>query len=457
MSAWDNYGWGVLGDDIKLEDDTKLGDDIEFKDIIQLEDDILVEDDTEYSNTEDEQRDFNRGYNMEYHKDQHKDTHKDQDMNLFSEYTRDYTNDYVADSSKERKNKRPYYVGNESDGSYRDINCDNGGASRPSKCIKDEVESRTEINHADYKKMEKRVVESSMMSKIYLDTASRNRRSYLEMLYDFEEFKTTTKNKEAMVEKKHFEEFESYKKMKLDHVKALGKTYDDRLDSWKEKFKKALLDIGLSKDNVGLAHARQVHSLEKTAKTYTTIVKTQKDTISHIKAMNQLQVKAMEDMKTCGDLRNLIIETMQSNGIDHTEKIRVELDTLRFIMETGEDPFNGNVVCPISKTPLLRNDSVVVFMGPCGCNKMVKSSVSRHSVDAFNSGEDVRCMECSLPCDKLLYSTTAKATIDIQWCKLEKQTGCGDFESVCQRSCSINEAKISEQKAKDKASILANI
>ena len=132
---------------------------------------------------------------------------------------------------------------------------------------------------------------------------------------------------------------------------------------------------------------------------------------------------------------------------DKADYVRDELNTLRYILETGEHPLCGSPFCPVSQTSLMRNDVVAVFECDYNCNTMIKGSVSGPCVANFKDGTDLRCMKCFETCNKVGYSTTAQATANFSWRKLEKLTGCGDFDAVSIRRDCLTQKKLEDERA----------
>ena len=177
---------------------------------------------------------------------------------------------------------------------------------------------------------------------------------------------------------------------------------------------------------------------------YDNTVKSQCDSIDHWKD------NCMKISDAITDVRNELssVYAQVDKVTDTTDEVRDELNTLHYILETGEHPVRGSPFCPVSQTPLMRNDIVAVFEGDCNCNVMVKQAVAGPCVKNFNDGTDTRrCMNCFGLCERVRYFITANAIANVSWRKIETLTGCADFESVSDRSARLTKKKFDEQKA----------
>jgi hypothetical protein len=263
-------------------------------------------------------------------------------------------------------------------------------------------------------------------------------------------------------------EFDFFKKENKTKAAKIEKTHNASMKILADKLEAAAKRITTSNNEVRRGHKKKVFGLEKQAIILKTQVNNQKRVIKkneekYTSASSDYNVVSKGQRDTI-EIMHQTVETMRQSlsgmraklsdsymNIDRAEDkadaVRIELNTLRYIIETGEHPFRESSFCPVSQTSLMRNDVVAVFEGDCNCNSMVKQSVSKPCVDSFNDGTDIRCMSCFQPCNNLVFSTTAQATANFTWRKLEKLTGCGDFDSVSDRNARLIEKRLDDQRA----------
>ena len=262
----------------------------------------------------------------------------------------------------------------------------------------------------------------------------------------------------AMPRKRSYEA-DAFEAFKVESVKKAAKVEDDHIAS--------INYLQLQLQIINAQHQKMVEKMKNDDSAYIMRLQSvndrtfvaQKDHLNIQQDVIKTQADNLNDMESIVKLlekKNLSLEiklasAVTKNATYAAEKnsVGVELNNLRYILEVGEDPVRGPAFCPISRTSLLRNDTVAVFQGGCNCNSMVKHSVSGPCFTNFNNGSDVRCLNCFAACDRLVTSTVASATADNTWRKLEKLTGCGDFESVSSRNSAILEQRLKDQKAID--------
>jgi hypothetical protein len=265
----------------------------------------------------------------------------------------------------------------------------------------------------------------------------------------FEAFKVESTRKAAKVEKDHLACLNDFqiqiKKIKAQHAYKLETMVREDSDYIK---KITALNEKIHSDQLKTIEI-QKSTINKMESAHESAFKLKTDLFNEIKSTNNLLHNKNLELN-----EKLASATMKS--IKYVEKsvaVRDELDNLRYILEVGEDPVRGPAFCPVSRNSLLRNDTVAVFEGDCNCNSMVKQSVSGPCIDNFNDGSDVRCLNCFSACGRIVLSTVANATSTNSWRKIEKLTGCGDFESVSIRNSTILEKRLADQKAIDTKNI----
>ena len=145
------------------------------------------------------------------------------------------------------------------------------------------------------------------------------------------------------------------------------------------------------------------------------------------------------------------------NAMRTADLVRVELDTLRFIMATGKNPSGENLVCPTSNSAFMPTDNVIVFQGSCSCNVMMKMSSSRAQIEEFSVKKQIKCIKCFAVCDKISFSNVVEVNAAVSWSKLEKLTGCGNSASVSERNSLIEKKKLDDTKMKQKKIIKKKI
>ena len=265
---------------------------------------------------------------------------------------------------------------------------------------------------------------------------------------EFEAFKVESTRKAAKVEKDHLACLNDFqvqiKKIKAQHeykVKTMAREDDD--------FVKQL--NALHERTFTAQHAT-IESQKSSIEKMESVVKRYTDMLNDTKSTNQLlhnQNLELNEKLAASNMKSIKYAEANIKYFTKSVAVRDELNNLRYILEVGEDPVRGPAFCPVSRNSLLRNDTVAVFEGNCNCNSMVKQSVSGPCIKNFNDGSDVRCLNCFSACDRIVLSTVANATSTNSWRKIEKLTGCGDFESVSHRNSTILEQRLADQKAID--------
>ena len=101
---------------------------------------------------------------------------------------------------------------------------------------------------------------------------------------------------------------------------------------------------------------------------------------------------------TIGLLNDDLIETQDElvTAAVSADMVRDELNTLRYIIDTGKNPLSEKIICPATGSSLMPTDLVVVFSGSCSCNVMMKLSASQALVAEFYVKKQVSCMQCLL-------------------------------------------------------------
>ena len=184
---------------------------------------------------------------------------------------------------------------------------------------------------------------------------------------------------------------------------------------------------------------------------YKRINNVHRDTINIMEQNNKTLSQTIENSE-----RSMALTQEElSNAMRTADLVRVELDNLRFIMATGKNPSNDNLVCPTSNSSFMPTDNVVVFQGSCSCNVMMKMSSSRAQIEEFY--KKVKCIKCFALCDKISFSNVVEATAIVSWSKLEKLTGCGDSASVSAQNSLLENKKIDDTKMKQKTTTKKNI
>ena len=279
---------------------------------------------------------------------------------------------------------------------------------------------------------------------------------------EFEAFKVESMRKAAKVEKDHLacrNDFHiQMKKMNDQHeykIKIMGKEDDDFVKQLKSLHERTLT-----------AKHETIESHERTSTAQRATIEVQKSAIDKQESVVNRFTAMIDDTMSTNQLlhkKNLALNEKLSDATTKCSKyfaanikyytksvaVREELNNLRYILEVGEDPVRGPPFCPVSQSSLLRNDTVAVFEGDCNCNSMVRQSVSETCIKNFNDGSDVRCLNCFAACKRIVFSTAVNSTSTNSWRKIEKLTGCGDFESVSRRNATILTKRLDDQKTID--------
>jgi hypothetical protein len=248
------------------------------------------------------------------------------------------------------------------------------------------------------------------------------------------------------------------KKMNDQHeykIKIMGKEDDDFVKQLKSLHERTLT-----------AKHETIESHERTSTAQRATIEVQKSAIDKQESVVNRFTAMIDDTMSTNQLlhkKNLALNEKLSDATTRCSKyfaanikyytksvaVREELNNLRYILEVGEDPVRGPPFCPVSQSSLLRNDTVAVFEGDCNCNSMVRQSVSETCIKNFNDGSDVRCLNCFAACKRIVFSTAVNSTSTNSWRKIEKLTGCGDFESVSRRNATILTKRLDDQKTID--------
>jgi hypothetical protein len=233
--------------------------------------------------------------------------------------------------------------------------------------------------------------------------------------------------------------------------------HDIAIDSAKE-IVRSTVEVVKIKNEVIAAQKTALDKMTAIHKTRTSIAELLKENeYKRIALLGECITKLKEDIKK----KDTLMADRHEEHMITLESVRLKCNELRYATEFGESLSRGKPMCPISRNFIMPKETVLMMLGTCRCQCLVKYQYAAPLIKQYHSTDPdeapLMCMTCNSDVDDVHVTTAENAAILYAWHDLESVSGCDELDGIYADHVKKTEKDKADQTLQDTSNLRAQL